>query len=486
MSEYETLVDTPEGRELLGWKPLPAAPVAPAFETAWLPRTLREMAEAVAENIGVPIDLPALIGLGVASACACGRVTIQVDIDRYEPIQLYILCAMGSGQGKTPAYNRMTSLLFERQLEENKARKTLIAQAKASMEVLQTKYNAAVKKQKSDEARETAKEMAEFPMPHLLQRFMGGNVTPEKLADILMENNGATSVMDDEGELFDLLAGRYQDIPDLGPYLNGYNGQPVQMERRSHSILVDKANVSILALTQPYVLQKVFGDERMQGKGLIPRFLIACPEPLQEYVKRKPLPAGVVEDYKKAVMRLWGTPSCTLPLSREAKSLLLDEFDYEQYYRQKVSGSWMALENDPFTSKLTGTTSRIAGNLHLWQDRPEEEITAVTMRDAIAIARYFVGHRLHLMGGTNGLTPPAADALKYLIDQKRASQKEREVKQALCKRALFRADGTAAAALEELEKAGYIQRRQEKGSGRPVCWIDLHPDLLPKEEAFSL
>ena len=166
MSEYETLVDTPEGRELLGWKPLPAAPVAPAFETAWLPRTLREMAEAVAENIGVPIDLPALIGLGVASACACGRVTIQVDIDWYEPVQLYILCAMGSGQGKTPAYNRMTSLLFERQLEENKARKTLIAQAKASMEVLQTKYNAAVKKQKSDEARETAKEMAEFPMPH--------------------------------------------------------------------------------------------------------------------------------------------------------------------------------------------------------------------------------------------------------------------------------------------------------------------------------
>ena len=121
MSEYDTLIDTPEGRELLGWKPLPAAPVAPAFETAWLPRTLREMVEAVAENIGVPIDLPALIGLGVASACACGRVKIQVDVDRYEPIQLYILCAMGSGQGKTPAYNRMTSLLFERQLEENKA-----------------------------------------------------------------------------------------------------------------------------------------------------------------------------------------------------------------------------------------------------------------------------------------------------------------------------------------------------------------------------
>ena len=490
-AEYDALVDTPEAKQLMAaeqpqWKPLPTAPVAPAFETTWLPRTLRAMTEAVAENIGVPVDLPALIGLGVASACACGRVKIKLDVDWTEMSQLYILCAMASGQGKTPTYKRMTSLLFERQLEENKARKTLIAQAKASMEVLQAKYNAAVKKQKSDEAREKAKEIAEFTMPHLLRRFMGGNITPEKMAEILMENDGASSVMDDEGELFDLLAGRYQDIPDLGPYLHGYSAEPVQLERRSGSILIDKANISILALTQPYVLKSVLSNERMQGKGLIPRFLISCPEPLTEYVRRKPLPADVTVAYDQAVKRLWDTQTCTLPVSSEAKGLLLDEFDFEQHYRQKVSGSWKALENDPFVSKLTGTTSRIAGNLHLWEERPEEEITAATMRNAIAISRYFVGHRLHLMGGANGLTPPAADALKYLIDQKRASQKEREVKRILSGRVLFKAEGTLENALNELETAGYIQRKKESNGGRPSQSIELHPDLVSQGEAFTL
>ena len=494
-AEYDALVDTPEAKQLMAaeqpqWKILPVAPVAPAFETVWLPHPLREMAEAVAENIGVPVDLPSLIGLGVASACACGRGKIQVDVDWYERIQLYILCAMNSGQGKSPTYKRMTSLLFDKQQKENKVRKIAIEQAKAEMDVLQSKRAAAIKKPKKEEAkeaaREAAREIAEFSMPHLLRRFMSGNVTPEKMAEILMENDGSSSVMDDEGELFDLLAGRYNDNPDLGPYLHGYSAEPVQMERRSGTILVDKANISILALTQPYVLKSVMSNERMQGKGLFPRFLISCPEPLMEYVRRKPLPASVTDAYDKAVMRLWDTPICTLPLSPEAKGLLLDEFDYEQYERQKISGEWKALENDPFMSKLTGTTARLAGILHLWQEHPEEKIAAATMRNAIALARYFVGHRLHLLGGENSLTPPAADALKYLTGRKQAIQKERDVKRSLGSRVLFKTEGTLENALDELEAVGYIHRKKEDSGGRPSQLIELHPQLMSQGEEFTL
>lgn len=486
MSEYETLVDTPEGRELLGWKPLPAAPVAPAFETAWLPRTLREMAEAVAENIGVPVDLPSLVGLGVGSACTCGRVTVPFNHDWKEVAQLYIMCVMESGRGKSPVFRKMVSPLLERQTEENRGQIVAIEQAKASFDVLQARRTAAVKKKDNDEARQVAAEIAAFQMPHMINRFNTGNITPERLAELMQENGGSVALLDDEGEMLDMLEGRYQDIPDLGPYLKGYDGNyPIQMERRSGRVLVENANLSILILTQTVVAEKTMTNPRMRGKGFVSRFLIAAPEPIQEFVESKPLPAGVVSAYHNAVMRLWSMPTCTVPLSREATDLFR-AWQKQVFDRTRPWGSWGGLYKDPFAEKLPGATLRLAGVLHFWQDHPEEEITAATMRNAIALARYFVGHRLHLMGGANGLTPPAADALKYLIDQKRASQKEREVKQALIKRALFRADGTAAAALEELEKAGYIQRRQEKGSGRPVCWIGLHPDLLPKEEAFSL
>ena len=216
------------------------------------------------------------------------------------------------------------------------------------------------------------------------------------------------------------------------------------------------------------------------------RIRIPGSEPLREYVKRKPLPASVTEAYDKAVMRLWDTPICTLPLSPEAKGLLLDDFDYEQYDRQKISGEWKALENDPFISKLTGTTARLAGILHLWQEHPEEKITAATMRNAIALARYFVGHRLHLLGGENSLTPPAADALKYLTERKQAIQKERDVKRILSNRVLFKAEGTLENALDELEAVGYIHRKKEESGGRPSQLIELHPQLMPQGEEFTL
>lgn len=323
-------------------------------------------------------------------------------------------------------------------------------------------------------------------MPHMINRFNTGNITPERLAELMQDNGGSIALLDDEGELLDMLEGRYQDIPDLGPYLKGYNGnEPIQMERRSGCIRVEKANLSILILTQSVALETFLTNPRMRGKGFIARFLIAAPAAVQEFVEGKPLPAGVVSAYHNAILRLWDIPRCTLSLSPEASALFL-EWRKEIFNRRRPGESWGALYADPHMDKFPGATLRLAGILHIWQEQQSDEINAATMRNAIALARYFVGHRLHLLGGKNSLTPPAADAIKYLRERKQASQKEREVKQALSKRALFRTDGTAETALAELEKAGYIQRRQEKGNGRPVGWIDLHPDLLPKEEDFQL
>ena len=100
--QYEALIDTPEARKLLGndqWKPLPSAPIAPLFHLEWLPKVLRDMAEAVAANLSVPVDLPAIVGLGAASACGCGRVKVHIRDGWEEPCQLFVMGVMGSGEG---------------------------------------------------------------------------------------------------------------------------------------------------------------------------------------------------------------------------------------------------------------------------------------------------------------------------------------------------------------------------------------------------
>lgn len=485
-AEYEALTNTPEARAVLGlpeWPPLPAAPVAPCFDPEWLPPVLRAMVEAVASNQNAPVDLPAIIGLGVSSACLCGRVSVRLKADWTEPAQLFLLGVMASGEGKTPCCTKMAGHLFAVQAEENKRRAKLIEADKAEMEVLQARKAAAVKKKETMEARRLAEEIAQFPMAHLMTRFTGGDATPEKLTEIMRDNDGATAILDDEGELFELLAGRYQDMPNLNPYLKGYSGgMPLTVERRNGSIIVDKPALSVMVLTQPCVVSTLRTEGRMRGKGLLARFLIACPEPVREYSPEPDIPPDVMCSYKHVVSRLLDVAPCEMTLSVDAREVF---FAWRDEIRLRQWDDWNALQGDGYTAKLAGNTARLAANLCMWEGSGTV-ISAATMRNAVALARYFVGHMLHLIGTESGLTAPAKEALTLLMKKGQPVQKARELKRKLAERKLFHADGTADAALDELEKAGYIRREQEKGGGRPVLLVRLHPDLLPQKEVVDL
>lgn len=482
-AEYEALMNTPEAREVLDsqWKPLPAAPVAPCLDPAWLPPVLRSMAEAVAANQNAPVDLPALIGLGVASACACGRVKVRLKPDWEEPAQLFLLGVMGSGEGKTPSFRKMAGRLFKVQAEENRRRLVSIEADKAEMEVLQARKAAAVKKKDKAAAREIAEEIARFPMARMMNRFTGGDVTPERLTEIMRDNDGATAILDDEGELFELLAGRYQDLPNLNPYLQGYSGgKPLTVERKSGSIIVEDPALAVLVLTQPYVMSTLLDEGRMRGKGLLARFLIACPEPVREYTAEPDLPAVVVREYEEAVSRLLGVPKTLLTLTPEAKTVF---FDWREEVRSRQWEDWNAIQRDGYAAKMAGNTARLAACLCLWEG---SEMNAAIMRNAVALARYFVGHLLHLLGTESGLTAPAREALSLLVKRGQAVQKERDIKQKLTERKLFSSADVVDIALAELEKAGYIKREQAKGEGRPVLLVHLNPELLPQSEVVEL
>lgn len=485
-AEYEALTNTPEARAVLGlpeWPPLPAAPVAPCFDPEWLPPVPRAMAQSVTDNLSVPFDLPALLALGVASSCACGRVRVRVREGWEEPVQLFLLGILDSGEGKSPAFGKMCSLLFERQAEENQRRAVQIARDAAAIDTLEAEKAKAIKKGSRADAEAIAEQIAQYPVTHSLRRFIQGNVTPEAIPDIMQENGGATAQMDDEGELFEVLAGRYQDVPSLDPWLKGYTGTtPLESMRRGRCVTVNKPAMAAMILSQPGTLTELLDNRRMSAKGFIGRFLISVPPPVKEYGEEPPIPDSVAAAYHAAVLRLYDLRPQTCTLTPEARSLF---FAFRDEMRKKKCAEWEPLKRFEFIGKLPGTLARLAGVLHLWKSEAGE-IDAATMREAEAILRYFIGHTLHLIGTESGLTTPAKEALALLMKQGQPVQKERELKRKLAERKLFRADGTADAALDELEKAGYIRREQEKGAGRPVLLVRLHPDLLPQKEVVDL
>lgn len=464
------LLGTPEAMQLVGASdPISTRP--PDFRAEWLPQPLRAMCEALAENLSVPLDLPACIGLGVASACGCGKIRLNIREDWTEAGQLYMLVAMDSGSAKTPTFKKMTELLFQTQAEENQRRTVQIKQDEAEIEVLRAEKADAIKKKNTAKAREFAEKIAKFPAVYPMRRFIGSNATPEAYPEIMQENDGATSILDDEGDLFELLAGRYQDTPTLDPFLKGYNGSPLEAHRKGRpSVVVPKANLSVLILAQPFVVDSVFGDSRMVGKGLVPRFVIARPEPLREYHTEPPIPQQVKTEYNAAVLRMMGTQPHCYTLSAEALRLFMD---FRDERREKQFEEWEPMRKYGFTGKMEANLARIACALKLWSGQCDDEITADQMRHAIAINRYFIGHTLHMLGPAAKLSEHARLVLDQLCKGGSRISGERDFKKAMTKRKGFRNVSVVDEALSELVESGFIRRYSQTNGGRPSWYIEL-------------
>lgn len=467
------------------WPHLPEGPIAPCFDPEWLPPVPRAMAQSVADNLSVPFDLPALLALGVASSCACGHVRVRVREGWEEPVQLFLLGILDSSEGKSPAFGKMCSLLFERQAEENQRRAVQIARDAAAIATMEAEKAKAIKKGSRADAEAIAEQIAQYPVTHPLRRFIQGNVTPEAIPDIMQENGGATAQMDDEGELFEVLAGRYQDVPSLDPWLKGYTGTtPLESMRRGRCVTVNKPAMAAMILSQPGTLAELMDNRRMSAKGFIGRFLISVPPPVKEYGEEPPIPDSVAAAYRAAVLRLYDLRPQTCTLTPEARSLF---FAFRDEMRKKKCAEWEPLKRFEFIGKLPGTLARLAGVLHLWKSEAGE-IDAATMREAEAILRYFIGHTLHIVGG-NGLvlSEKAQEVLAFMVKQGMPALIESEdIAQKLTKRKAFPTTEDVTYAIDELLRKGYAKRTFADTGGRPVRWVALHPDLLPQKEVVDL
>lgn len=488
--EYESLINTPEAQAVLAaeeWPPLLAVPVPPPFDPEWLPQVPRDMADAVTRlrKKRIPFGMPALCALGASSACACGRVTIQVNHGWVEAPQLYLAGIAPPGAAKSPVMEAMTGRLFALQAGENKRNQITIARELTELSVLEAERTSLVKKKQRVAAMEKAGEIERFrqTMRHPVSRFIEGNTTAEAVPQLMLENKGV-SVIDDEGTLFEMLTGgRYFDSPDTSPFVKGYDArQPLTCHRKGASIVVEKPAMSILTLVQPIIRDNIMKDPRLIGNGFAARFLFADFCMSGELGAEEPIPDKVRRAYNDRLEALYKLPDCTMTLTPEAWAVL-DAWDDELIERGDTGGEWEAAANAGHLRKMKGTTARIAANLQLWKGGAQ--IDADSMRCAVEIARYFVMNLLAVMGTQSNLGAGAKQALDLILRNGQATQRERDIKEALSRRKLFRRAGVDAA-LDELEKGGYIRRMQKATSGRPVRCISVHPDLLARKVVVDI
>ena len=475
----------------------------PPFPGDAFPPWLGDYVAAVAETTQTPIDMAGPLALSVLATACAKKYRLELNPDWDEPLCLYTLTIMETGERKSPVFAKMTKPIRAYERERAKTDGPLVKQRTLERGVLADRIKVKRREAAKAEADEDRKahaaeahrlelELDALPSLHL-PRLLVDDCTPEKLSDILEQQGGRIALLTSEGGPFDMMAGRYSQ-PGMGNfevYLKGYAGEDVRVDRVSRPpVHVSKAAITIGITAQPGVLRDIASGPGFEDRGLLARFLYSMPRSFMgsRSIHPETIPPRVRTVYQSRVMALLEVPTSeapqTLRLSQEACSAF-DRFRQRMEDQRNPGGRLLPVKG--WSAKLEGQTARIAALLHLaylagaTMDRAALEIGPDVMERAIMLGRYYLEHALAAFGEmrTDSTT---GDAL-YLLDRARSLERPSFSRTDLFNavRGRFKRVAAMEPALEVLLERDYmrlVQPDREPGkAGRPPSPI-LHLNPL--------
>jgi hypothetical protein len=433
------------------WRPpVPLdAYAAPSFPSDVLPDWLGNYVRALAVATQTPPDLAGLLGLAVLATAAARRVVVEVRPGWSEPLNIYVLTFLAPGARKSAVFDAMTdplleyerdlvaefaSIISEKEQERRLAEGRLKAAEAAAVKAEDVEVDALEAEARA--LRETLDGTVVPPTPQLI----ADDVTAEALGRLLFENRERMAIFSAEGDLFEVMAGRYSDGGgNFSVYLKAHSGDPHKVNRVARPPDHLRHPALTLAITaQPAVLRGLARKEGFRGKGLLARFVYAVPVNL---VGRRdsdppPVPKAVEDRYRQAVRTLLAEHDPYDAIKKEPTTVPEPErlrFDFEACKR--LVGFMIELEPrlgpggdlehlGDWAAKLTGLVVRVAGLLSLGDGRADRlpwrtvlsketvEVSDATVERAIRFGRYALGQALAAFGEMGA--DPATDGARRL------------------------------------------------------------------------
>lgn len=511
--DSEGIEDSEEGFRPL--RPLESLCV-PAFPVNSLPTTLRDFVLALAEASQVPVDVPAMLAL-TSVAVTCARyVEVEARHGWREPLNLFTVSVLPPANRKSAVFRELIRPLevFEQREAERLGPEIAKAQSRARIRQSELRnLEAAAAKESALNAREDLRKAAEALAEQQagertpsLPRLLASDVTVEKLSLLLHEHDGRMAVMSPEGEVFELMAGRYsnQGQYNFEVFLKGHAGDTLRVDRMNRAPeFVEDPALTVGLTVQPDVLRSISEKPSFRGRGLTARFLFAVPESLvgRRKVNPPPVPEVIRGAYGRLIAHLLERipdaaatghgGKLVLTLSEEA-SLALIEFEARLEPRLGSSGDLGGIAD--WAGKLVGAALRIAGLLHLARaegdpTRWSNPIEGSTLRDALSIADYLVPHAqaAHDLMAHDPVKADALAVVRWLRKNGEAEVSARDVHQG--NRARFRRVEELEPVLSFLCDSGYLREHPVERSGTPgrphSPRYDVHPSVFAPERAGS-
>lgn len=462
-------------------------PLLPKFPTDVLPSWLNDMVFAVARHTETPPELAAMMGLATLAACCHGSFVVELKPGYREPLNLWTVAALESGNRKTSVMQHMTKPLKEKEREWCEAGKADIVRieterenTKAQVKNLRAKLSRPDSEDYEDLVRQIHQLESSMPESLVLRRLWVQDITPEKLGQMLADNNERIAILADEGGIFDIIAGRYSNgVPNLDVFLQAHAGSAIRVDRGNRPpVVLNQPALTVGLSPQPEVLRGLSQKPGFRSRGLLARFLYAVPTSLLGYRKlhNEPIPPAVEAAYRTHLLALL---SLQAPSNRFGETepfiIQLAHASYEEWkaFALKVEaqmreGGELCHIRD-WAGKLPGSAARLAGLFHCAQyagEQPESKrIELGTMQAALGLAALLTQHALavfDMMGADTG-HDAARKVWNWVDSRKVETFTARDCFQAL--RGTFPRMADLNPALEVLLDRGYLTEPQEQNLG---------------------
>lgn len=464
--------------------PLGRQVTLPPFPTDALPPWLAQFVDELAVALQTPRDLPGVLALVALATAAGGRAVVEVRPGWREPLNLFTAVAMAPGSRKSGVFARITEPLNVAELEAIANARPLVVEAATRKKAAQSAADQAAviagktDLEKRDEAVRRAveaEEMAEAVTVPAMPRLLADDATPEALASLLVDQRGRIAVLSPEGDIFEMMAGRYSGAPNLAVYLKGHAGDALRVDRKGRAPEHIPAPALTVGLAvQPAVLASLADRPGFRGRGLLARFLYSLPVN-NVGTRRSGAPAVSAEVGKRyddeitvlvRSLAEWDDPAA-IPFTTEADRVLLA---FEERIEPRLGPGGDLAHVADWGAKLAGAAARIAGLLHLGANVRTgwgQPVQADAVERAIILADYFSLHAVAVFDMMNAdeLIADARAVADWMGDREEFTR--RDVHRAFQSR--FPKVGDIDPVLELLEEHGWIRRRQEPppGPGRP-------------------
>lgn len=411
---------------------------APAWPADVLPEPLGSFVDAVATFQQVPRDLPGMLALGVLSSCAADKARAVPFEGHSEALSLYCVTVADVGERKSGTYSKFEAPILDYQAELRKEQAPLWADYAAEKAGLEAEIKRAIERRKNaepdsdehgdacDRARHLQAELAALRRPRSAE-FLTQDCTPEGLARLMSETGGIVCLMSPEGGgVFDNMAGRYADVPNLDVFLKGYDGERLIIHRASRDREhppIERPALVLNVTTQPDTLRSLMQRRELSDRGLVQRMIFAAPS--KSLVGSRPafmppIAHGILDDYRAAVLRLLRLPCPEsphlIPFGSDAFAGYTTLHDAIEE-RVRPRGDLHPIRG--WALKLVGKTVRIAALFHLltqsahsaepWQ----APVGADSFRRAARLVDYLIAHYRRAFGLMS--QPPHIEGARKLL-----------------------------------------------------------------------